>query len=364
MEHLGRFGAPPVDWKPKIRNQTPTVEDLMPNEMSTEQEEKLVVLLTLFPNKDRDVLQSKVKEFDGDGQRMELWIQEQLDGDDGGQMEVNAGGDATNAINVNNLDPSEEMKMAGLDFVNCPFCSSAAINEFNTLIICQNSACAKEACNLCKKISHLPWPCEEIFDTNVVNTAESAHKKLKWWKRTVLPSRSVEPENQDDTEFRLVESQFLRMCRQHNVRPPTMRRQPRGTTATATARTAGMVRGLPPPPALPNMGVYPNFPPYYAMGIGPVPAWAPPTNHPGYVGGLPGGMPSMRPATGKKPAFKKIDQFTINTSCFWGSTTIVQFHEIFLTKIMNKLIYSYYLSKNFVKLHNSEVIFFATTKIS
>ena len=171
MEHLGRFGAPPVDWKPKIRNQTPTVEDhLTPNEkMSTEQEEKLVVLLTLFPNKDRDVLQSKVKEFDGDGQRMELWIQEQLDGDDGGQMEVNAGGNATNAINVNNLDPSEEMKMAGLDFVKCPVCSSAAINEFNTLIICQNSACAKESCNLCKKESHLPWPCEQIFDLNNVS---------------------------------------------------------------------------------------------------------------------------------------------------------------------------------------------------
>ena len=135
---------------------------------------------------------------------------------------------------------------------------------------------------------------------------------MKWWKKTVLPSRSVEPENQEDTDFRLVESQFLRMCRQHNVRPPTMRRQPRGTKATATAMTARMVRGLPPPPALPNMGVYPNFPPYYAMGIGPAPAWAPPTNYPGYVGGLPGGMPSMRPATGKKHAFKKFEQFTIN----------------------------------------------------
>ena len=51
---------------------------------------------------------------------------------------------------------------------------------------------------------------------------------IKWSKKTVLPSRSVEPENQEDTDFRLVESQFLRMCRQHNVRPPTMRRQPGG----------------------------------------------------------------------------------------------------------------------------------------
>ena len=97
MEHLGRFGAPPVDWKPKIRNQTPTVEDhLTPNEkMSTEQEEKLVLLGTLFPNKDRNVLQSKVKEFDGDGQRMELWIQEQLDGD-GDQMRHAVVDDVTN----------------------------------------------------------------------------------------------------------------------------------------------------------------------------------------------------------------------------------------------------------------------------
>ena len=71
--------------------------------------------------------------------------------------------------NLNNLDPSEEMKMAGLDFVKCPVCSSAAINEFNTLIICQNSACAKESCNLCKKESHLPWPCEQIFDLNNVS---------------------------------------------------------------------------------------------------------------------------------------------------------------------------------------------------
>ena len=97
MEHLGRFGAPPVDWQHK--NQNPTVK---PNEMSTEQEEKLVLLGTLFPNKDRNVLQSKVKEFDGDGQRMELWIQEQLDGD-GDQMRHAVVDDVTNIFvpNVN-----------------------------------------------------------------------------------------------------------------------------------------------------------------------------------------------------------------------------------------------------------------------
>merc|ERR1712038_787560 len=40
MEHLGRFGAPPVDWQPKMQNQIPTdtIENLMPNETSTEQE--------------------------------------------------------------------------------------------------------------------------------------------------------------------------------------------------------------------------------------------------------------------------------------------------------------------------------------
>ena len=47
---------------------------------------------------------------------------------------------------------------------------------------------------------------------------------------------------------------------------------------------------------------------------------------------------------GKKHALKKYDQFALNTSCFWritGSniTPIEQFHEIFVTRIMNKLIY-------------------------
>ena len=43
---------------------------------------------------------------------------------------------------------------------------------------------------------------------------------------------------------------------------------------------------------------------------------------------------------GKKHALKKYDQFALNTSCFWRSTgsnitTVVQFHKIFVTKIMN-----------------------------
>ena len=37
---------------------------------------------------------------------------------------------------------------------------------------------------------------------------------------------------------------------------------------------------------------------------------------------------------GKKHASKKYDQFVLNTSCFW----VVQFYEIFLTKIMIRLI--------------------------
>ena len=49
-------------------------------------------------------------------------------------------------------------------------------------------------------------------------------------------------------------------------------------------------------------------------------------------------------AIGKKHALKKYDQFALNTSCFWGRTgsnitPVVQFHEIFDTKIMSKLIY-------------------------
>ena len=51
---------------------------------------------------------------------------------------------------------------------------------------------------------------------------------------------------------------------------------------------------------------------------------------------------------GKKHALKKYDQFTLNTSCFWGRTgsnitPVVQFHEIFVTEV---------------------VIFFVKTKIS
>ena len=42
---------------------------------------------------------------------------------------------------------------------------------------------------------------------------------------------------------------------------------------------------------------------------------------------------------GKKHALKKYDQFALNTSCFWESTPVVQFHENFVTKINNKLIY-------------------------
>ena len=50
---------------------------------------------------------------------------------------------------------------------------------------------------------------------------------------------------------------------------------------------------------------------------------------------------------GKKHALKKYDHFALNTGYFWGSTgPVVQFHEIFVTKIMNKLIYCYcYVAK-------------------
>ena len=57
-------------------------------------------------------------------------------------------------------------------------------------------------------------------------------------------------------------------------------------------------------------------------------------------------LSEMVKTIGKKHAFKKYDQFALNTSCFWGSTgsnitPIVQFQEIIVTKIMNKLIYYY-----------------------
>ena len=58
-------------------------------------------------------------------------------------------------------------------------------------------------------------------------------------------------------------------------------------------------------------------------------------------------IPKENVLIGMKYAFKKYDQFALNTSCFWGSegsniTPVVQFHEIFVTKIMNKLIYEDY----------------------
>ena len=57
-------------------------------------------------------------------------------------------------------------------------------------------------------------------------------------------------------------------------------------------------------------------------------------------------MPSWA-SVGKKHALKKYDQFALNTSCFGGSSgsniiLLMQFHEIFVTKMMNKLIYHYY----------------------
>ena len=56
--------------------------------------------------------------------------------------------------------------------------------------------------------------------------------------------------------------------------------------------------------------------------------------------------PQLASSIGKKWALKKYDWFGLNTSCFWGCTRsnitpvkVVQFHEIFVTKIMNKFIY-------------------------
>ena len=62
---------------------------------------------------------------------------------------------------------------------------------------------------------------------------------------------------------------------------------------------------------------------------------------------------------GKKHALKKYDQFTLNTSCFCGSTGIrIKYYPSccaisrnFCFKINNNFVYCYW-SKNFVKLHN------------
>ena len=70
-------------------------------------------------------------------------------------------------------------------------------------------------------------------------------------------------------------------------------------------------------------------------------------------------------------ALKKYDQFVPNTSCFWGSTgsnstpAVVQFHEFFVTKIMNKLNYYYCWSKKIREIAQLwSIIFFVTTNIS
>ena len=55
---------------------------------------------------------------------------------------------------------------------------------------------------------------------------------------------------------------------------------------------------------------------------------------------------SENPDIGKKHALKKYNQFAINTSCFWGEVAVkyypvVQFHEIFVTKIIYKVVFYY-----------------------
>ena len=60
------------------------------------------------------------------------------------------------------------------------------------------------------------------------------------------------------------------------------------------------------------------------------------------------GMVGNDPLIGKKHALKKYNQFAINTSCFWGEVAVkyypvVQFHEIFGTKIINEYILINYL---------------------
>ena len=56
----------------------------------------------------------------------------------------------------------------------------------------------------------------------------------------------------------------------------------------------------------------------------------------------------MNERKGKKHALKKYDQFSLNTSCFWGSTSnitsncAISRNFSYQSKIMNKLIYYHY----------------------
>ena len=62
--------------------------------------------------------------------------------------------------------------------------------------------------------------------------------------------------------------------------------------------------------------------------------------------------PSQLSHIGKKHAFKKYDQFSLNTNCFRGSTRsnitpVVQFHEIFASTKNDKSIYSLFFQQKF-----------------
>ncbi|XP_064093448.1 E3 ubiquitin-protein ligase RNF216-like isoform X2 [Macrobrachium nipponense] len=60
----------------------------------------------------------------------------------------------------------DEVVRAGLeDLESCPFCDFKVImpNKHDKVFLCQNPACMKDSCRLCKEINHIPRSCREVL---------------------------------------------------------------------------------------------------------------------------------------------------------------------------------------------------------
>lgn len=60
----------------------------------------------------------------------------------------------------------EEIVSAGLeDLESCPFCDFKVImpNRYDRVFLCQNPACMKDSCRLCKEVNHIPRSCKEVL---------------------------------------------------------------------------------------------------------------------------------------------------------------------------------------------------------
>ncbi|XP_068212881.1 E3 ubiquitin-protein ligase RNF216-like [Palaemon carinicauda] len=59
-----------------------------------------------------------------------------------------------------------EIERAGIeDLESCPFCEFKVImpNKHDKVFVCQNPACLKDSCRLCKEMNHIPKTCREVL---------------------------------------------------------------------------------------------------------------------------------------------------------------------------------------------------------